>query len=255
MIDLKSKIEGFSKVYRIETQNYSKIIKVYNQRAFINYFRVNLKKFSKFYSSIQKLKIAPFHRVLSNHILEINEVKCDYPLNNKIFFNNKRLLTQFKEQILLINKVNKKLIDRNLIDEIKNYLKVTKSNKFIKNKIKKLEDYINKYPQNRICHGDIHFDNLVVSKQKLILIDWDYSIRSGLGYELAMFAYLEKFNKKQIKHLSKIFEVSKNEIEHYLPICKLLDYLYQDISYKLNSNKKIDKTLIKKNKDFILNIL
>ena len=114
MIDLKSKIEGFSKVYRIETQNYSKIIKVYNQRAFINYFRVNLKKFSKFYSSIQKLKIAPFHRVLSNHILEINEVKCDYPLNNKIFFNNKRLLTQFKEQILLIRQF---LHSMNILDQ------------------------------------------------------------------------------------------------------------------------------------------
>ncbi len=257
MISLKSKNDGFSKVYRVKTQNYNKIVKIYNQNAFTHFFREDLKKSKKFYNSINYLKITPFHKILSEHIIEIDEINSDKSLNKKEFFSNKNLLDQFKAQIGIISEIKQNLINKKLIDEIKNYLDAINSNtnKSIKVNIKKLESYINRYPQNKICHGDIHFQNLIISKKKLLFIDWDYRIKSSLGYDLAMFSYLEKFNKRQKEYLSQIFKISIAEIEHYTPICELLDYLYQNILYKLNLIKNVDKSLIAKNKDFILNIL
>ena len=106
---------------------------------------------------------------------------------------------------------------------------------------KKLKKYINRYPQNKVCHGDIHFGNLLASKEKYYLLDWDYSLISCLGYDIAMFAYLEKLNQKQIEILSDTFKISISEIKHYLPICVLLDCLYQNVLFK-----RINRKLIKK---------
>jgi hypothetical protein len=61
-----------------------------------------------------------------------------------------------------------------------------------------------------------------------------------------MFAYLENFNQKQIKILSDTFKISISEIKHYLPICVLLDCLYQNILFK-----KINRKLIKEVSKFI----
>ena len=255
MINFESKKASFSKVYKIKIQNYNKIVKIYNRSAFSDFFREDLQKTLKFYKSLNNLKISPFHKVLSKHIIEIDEVESDFILNKKKFFKNKRLLVQFKDHIELMNGINKSLIDKKLIDEIKKYLYVINSNKIIKINIKKLENYINKYPQNRVCHGDIHFKNLIVSKHNLLLLDWDYIVISSLGYDLAMFAYLEKLNKKQKIYLSQMFKISTDEIDHYTPICELLDYLYQKVLYQLNLIKNINNSLIKRNKDFISNTL
>jgi len=255
MINFKSKKASFSKVYKIKIQNYNKIVKIYKQIAFTHFFREDLGKSKEFYNSINYLKITPFHKILSKHIIEIDEINSDKSLNKKEFFSNKNLLDQFKAQIGLMSEIKQNLINKKLIDEIKSYLDVINSNRIIKINIKKLENYINKYPQNKICHGDIHFQNLIISKKKLLLIDWDYIIKSSLGYDISMFSYLEKFNKREKKLLSQIFKISIAEIEHYTPICELLDYLYQNILYKLNLIKNVDKSLINKNKNFILNIL
>ena len=56
-----------------------------------------------------------------------------------------------------------------------------------------------------------------------------------------MFVYLEKLNQKQIKMLSEIFEVSIIEIRHYLPICILLDFLYQNVLFKSIDGKLMEK--------------
>ena len=59
-----------------------------------------------------------------------------------------------------------------------------------------------------------------------------------------MFVHLEKLNQKQIKTLSEIFEVSIIEIRHYLPICILLDFLYQNVLFK-SINEKLMKEIEK----------
>jgi asparagine synthase (glutamine-hydrolysing) len=62
--------------------------------------------------------------------------------------------------------------------------------------------------------------------------------------------YEEKLNQKQIKILSEIFEVSIIEIRHYLPVCILLDFLYQNVLFK-----SINEKLMKKIKKFIRDTL
>ena len=165
-------------------------------------------------------------------------------LTKKNYFLTKKKLKKFRDRIRLIQKINKNTLKKGLISEIKNYLKYKDTPKIIGNNIKKLERYINFYPQNKVCHGDIHFGNIIISKKELYLLDWDYGLISCTGYEIAMFVHLEKLNHKQIKILSEIFEISIVEIRHYLPICILLDFLYQNVLFK-SINEKLMKEIEK----------
>ena len=244
MINIKRKNAGFTTLYRIELDNYKKIIKIYDQNAFTKFFRTNLNENKPFYKSLNKICISPNYKVLSEHIIEIDEIENDYQLTKKKLFSDKKKLKKFRDKIRLIQKIDKKKINKSLISEIKNYLNYKEAPKIIRNNIKKVESYINLYPQNKVCHGDIHFGNLLVSKEELYFLDWDYSLISCMGYEIAMFAYLERLNQIQIKTLSEIFEVSINEIRHYLPICILLDYLYQNVLFN-NINKKLINEITK----------
>ena len=244
MINIKRKNAGFTTLYRIELDNYKKIIKIYDQNAFTKFFRTNLNENKPFYKSLNKICISPNYKVLSDHIIEIDEIENDYQLTKKKLFSDKKKLRKFRDKIRLIQKIDKKTINKSLISEIKNYLNYKEAPKIIRNNIKKVESYINLYPQNKVCHGDIHFGNLLVSKEELYFLDWDYSLISCVGYEIAMFAYLERLNQIQIKTLSEIFEVSINEIRHYLPICILLDYLYQNVLFN-NINKKLINEITK----------
>ena len=244
MINIKRKNAGFTTLYRIELDNYKKIIKIYDQNAFTKFFRTNLNENKPFYKSLNKICISPNYKVLSEHIIEIDEIENDYQLTKKKLFSDKKKLRKFRDKIRLIQKIDKKTINKSLISEIKNYLNYKEAPKIIRNNIKKVESYINLYPQNKVCHGDIHFGNLLVSKEELYFLDWDYSLISCMGYEIAMFTYLERLNQIQIMTLSEIFEVSINEIRHYLPICILLDYLYQNVLFN-NINKKLINEITK----------
>jgi thiamine kinase-like enzyme len=246
MIEIKRKNGGFTSLYKIEIKKYKKIIKIYNQTAFSSFFRTNLNKTKPFYKSLNNIGISPRYRVVSDHIIEIDEIENDIQLNKKELFFDKDKLKKFRDRVLLIQKIDKKTLKKDLTSEIKRYLIYTETPKIIRNNFKKLEKYINRYPQNKVCHGDIHFGNLLASKEKYYLLDWDYSLISCLGYDIAMFAYLEKLNQNQIEILSDTFKISISEIKHYLPICVLLDCLYQNILFK-----KINRKLIKEVSKFI----
>jgi len=246
MIEIKRKNGGFTSLYKIEIKKYKKIIKIYNQTAFSSFFRTNLNKTKPFYKSLNNIGISPRYRVVSDHIIEIDEIENDIQLNKKELFFDKDKLKKFRDRVLLIQKIDKKTLKKDLTSEIKRYLIYTETPKIIRNNFKKLEKYIDRYPQNKVCHGDIHFGNLLASKEKYYLLDWDYSLISCLGYDIAMFAYLEKLNQKQIEILSDTFKISISEIKHYLPICVLLDCLYQNILFK-----KINRKLIKEVSKFI----
>lgn len=246
MIEIKRKNGGFTSLYKIEIKKYKRIIKIYNQTAFSSFFRTNLNKTKPFYKSLNNIGISPRYRVVSDHIIEIDEIENDIQLNKKELFFDKDKLKKFRDRVLLIQKIDKKTLKKDLISEIKHYLIYTETPKIIRNNFKKLEKYINRYPQNKVCHGDVHFGNLLVSKEKYYLLDWDYSLISCLGYDIAMFAYLEKLNQKQIEILSDTFKISISEIKHYLPICVLLDCLYQNILFK-----KINRKLMKEVSKFI----
>ena len=245
MIELKNKNGGFSSVYKILTNQ--KIYKIYNYIAFSQYFRVRLIKFRKLYDEIYKLKLSVNHKVISNSIIEIEEIESDQKLTIKKLFNSEKLLKNFLKQTNKIGFINQKISSKKIIHEIDNYTKHNPQHQKINIKINELKNYLNAYRQNKICHGDLHLGNIIINKNKFFFLDWDYFVLSSYGYDLAMFAYLEKLSKRQIVKISLYSKVSLEEIYHYLPICQLLDYLYLSTTYKKN-NKTVKKLKLKVDK-------
>ena len=245
MIELKNKNGGFSSVYKILTNQ--KIYKIYNYIAFSEYFRVRLIKFRKLYDEIYKLKLSVNHKVISNSIIEIEEIESDQKLTIKKLFNSEKLLKNFLKQTNKIGFINRKISSKKIIHEIENYTKDNPQHQKIIIKINALKNYLNVYRQNKICHGDLHLGNIIIKKNKFFFLDWDYFVISSYGYDLAMFAYLEKLSKRQIVKISLYSKVSLEEIYHYLPICQLLDYLYLSTTYKKN-NKTVKKLKLKVDK-------
>ena len=245
MIGLKDKKEGFSSVYKILTNQ--KVYKIYNQVAFSKYFRDKLSKFKRLYDELCKLKLSVKHKVISKSIIQIEELESDQKVTIKKLFNNERLLKNFLKQIKNIGNVKKNISSKKIIHEIENYTKNDSQHQKINNKINELKKYIDVYLQNKICHGDLHLGNIFINKNKFYFLDWDYYVLSSSGYDLAMFAYLEKLSKKQIEKISLYSKVSLEEIYHYLPICQLLDYLYLSLTYKKN-NEVVKKLKLKVDK-------
>ena len=235
MIGLKDKNQGFSSVYKILTDQ--KIYKIYNQVAFSKYFRDNLLKFKRLYDELYKLKLSVKHKVISKSIIEIEELESDQKVTIKKLFNNERLLKSLLKQIKDIGNVKKNISSKKIIHEIENYTKNDSQHQKINNKINELKKYIDVYLQNKICHGDLHLGNIFLNRNKFYFLDWDYYVLSSSGYDLAMFAYLEKLNKKQIEKISLYSKVSLEEIYHYLPICQLLDYLYLSLGHQKNGER------------------
>ena len=251
MLRLKGKNKGFSSVYKILTNQ--KIYKIYNKTAFSEYFRDRQSEFKKLFNEVNNLKLSVNHKVISRNIIEIEELKSDQNLNIKGLFNDNKLLKNFLNQIKKINSINKNVTSRKIINEIDNYVRHNSRHQKINNKISKIEKYLEVYDQNKICHGDLHLGNIFIKKNRFLFLDWDYFILSSSGYDLAMFAYLENLNKKQIYDMTLYSKVSIEEINHYLPICQLLDYLYLSLVNR-NDNEQVKKLKLKVNR-FISNNL
>tara|TARA_Y100000996_G_scaffold411553_1_gene395956 strand:- start:5452 stop:6219 length:768 start_codon:yes stop_codon:yes gene_type:complete len=255
MIKLNSQNQGFSSIYKTRIRNKIKIYKIYNDIAFSKFQRINNLNSINFFQNLNNLKISPQHKVLSKHIIEMDSINQDYQLTKKIFFNNKFLQRKLKNKLQKLNRLNLKLVNKSLSMEISSYSSLIKKIISSKKKFNQLIDYIESYSQNKICHGDLHFSNMLVSDEKLYLLDWDYRIKSSFGYELAMFSYIEKFNKNEIDDVSKVFKVSIKEINHYIPICMILDFIYQNILIENKKILKIDNNLKKNVHRFIEDIL
>ena len=255
MINLSKINGGFSSIYRLPVDNFEKVIKVINKDAITRFNRNNYHQDIKFYKNLDLLNISTKHKILSKHIIQMDEIISDFEINKDIFFKKKYLLKQFKVKINLLKKLESSLVKKNLFTEIINYKRILKLifSEEINNY--KLKNYINAFPQDRICHGDIHFKNLKLSNNNLYFLDWDYKVISSLSFELAMFSYLEKFNKSQIKIISNLFNISYKEIEYFFPICKILDIVYFYISEKRTSNQKFKHKYLNEIKRFIVNNL
>jgi len=251
MITLKGQNEGFSSVYKILTNQ--KIYKIYNQLSFASYHRRKLSDFRKIYDQTYKLNLSPRHKVISKNIIEIDELNSDHQLTIKKLFNDEKLLKVFLAQTRKINSIDKRIVKESLLNEIYSYIYHNPKYYKINQKIHQLKKYLKTYPQDFVCHGDLHLKNIYLKKNKIFFLDWDYCVLSSRGYDLAMFAYLEKLNEKQVHKLSIYSKISVKEIFHYLPICHLLDYLYLTIVSGRN-DKKLKKLELEVDK-FISNIL
>lgn len=251
MITLKGQNEGFSSVYKILTNQ--KVYKIYNQLSFASYRRRKLSDFRKIYDQTYKLNLSPRHKVISKNIIEIDELNSDHQLTIKKLFNDEKLLKIFLAQTRKINSIDKRIVKESLLNEIYSYIYHNPKYYKINQKIYQLKKYLKTYPQDFVCHGDLHLKNIYLKKNKIFFLDWDYCVLSSRGYDLAMFAYLEKLNEKQVHKLSIYSKISVKEIFHYLPICHLLDYLYLTIVSGRN-DKKVKKLELEVDK-FISNIL
>ena len=200
MLSLKGKNNGFSSIYKILTNQ--KIYKIYNKIAFSKYFRDRQSEFKKLFKELHNLKLSVNHKVISRNIIEIDELKSDQNLSIRRLFNNNKLLKNFLKQVKKINSINKKVSSRKIINEIDNYVRNSSRHHKINNNIGKLKKYIEVYDQNKICHGDLHLENIFIKKNRFLFLDWDYFVLSSSGYDLAMFAYLENLNEKQIKTIN-----------------------------------------------------
>jgi uncharacterized protein (TIGR02172 family) len=56
--------------------------------------------------------------------------------------------------------------------------KIDRSSDILGNKVQKILDYIDKLPDgDSICHGDLHFDNIIVTSKGPVVIDWNGAYR------------------------------------------------------------------------------
>jgi len=95
-----------------------------------------------------------------------------------------------------------------------------------------INNYIEKLPDgNTICHGDFHYDNIIVSKNKLYVIDWANACSGNPYGDVARTYYLLKYGlgpsdeyyiKKSFIHrfLLKAIKsrIAKIYIKHYLKL-------------------------------------
>jgi len=241
------KNNSFSKLYRIHDKKGPKFLKIYKKNK---YFDLNcplsLTTHKKNLNTLFKNKLTVGHQIISNQILILDTIKDHkHPNINNFFSIN---LKKFSISLKKLQKLKKLKGIISLNDKISLSLKIL-SNEYALKQLKinsqKVKNYIGAYEQNTICHGDLHFNNIFTNKTNCIFIDWDYCTISTAGFDLAMLSYLENFNKKQLEILATSNNIKFKEIEHYLPICVLLDFLYQlqisKISRKPLNFKPYDK--------------
>ena len=120
------------------------------------------------------MKLSVNHKVISNSIIEIEEIESDQKLTIKKLFNSEKLLKNFLKQTNKIGFINQKISSKKIIHEIENYTKDNPKHQKINIKINELKNYLNAYRQNKICHGDLHLGNIIINKNKFFFLDWDY---------------------------------------------------------------------------------
>ncbi len=120
------------------------------------------------------------------------------------------------------------------INSLKNIFKpiIHQTNLLDDDQKKEITNYIEKLPDgNAICHGDLHPDNIIVSKNKLYVIDWANTYSGNPNSDVARTFYLIKYGtspsdedtlKKSFIHrfLYKAIKsrLSKIYVKHYLKL-------------------------------------
>ena len=115
MINLNEINGGFSTIYRLQVDNFEKVIKVINKNAITRFNRNNYYQDNKFYKNLDLLNISPKHKILSKHIIQMDEIISDFEINKDIFFKKKYLLKQFKVKINLLKNLESSLVKKESI--------------------------------------------------------------------------------------------------------------------------------------------
>lgn len=97
---------------------------------------------------------------------------------------------------------------------------------------KEIINYLDTLPDgNKICHMDFHFENIIISKNKLYVIDWANACSGNPNCDVARTYYVlkyglgstdEQYIKKSFIHRSLLrfakSLVAKSQIKHYLKL-------------------------------------
>ena len=246
-------IGAFNRSYRAKIAKKEAILKIYDNKKIASFTRKLDKNHQKIVKNASEREITP-NLLYLNENLTIHEYLENTPISRKKFLKG-NILNQFKKTLenFQASKIGKTL---SLYAQIISYEDILKNKGLIKqiiNKTEGIKKYIDKYKQDYLCHGDLHFENIIHHKSKIYFIDLDYVCVSAKGYDVAMLIYQEKMSKKEIKEISKKLKINLSQILHYVPICYLLDYLWQEkqVELKYIKKNKVEKKIIK---NFLENI-
>ncbi|MGM0519783.1 MAG: choline/ethanolamine kinase family protein [Campylobacterota bacterium] len=211
-----------NKIYKIDTLEDSYCLRVFKHFHNQNNHRKNEYDIQK---QASKIKIAP-----KPYVFDEEFMLCD-------FLEGRHKKTLSKKEIKAITKTLKKLhkIDYkdfpySLKKEFKEYrkkIKDKKSKKLIKNSLQDLKK-LNKYKKNTVlCHHDLNVFNIIFSKNKAFLIDWEFACINDSFFDLASICVEFRLNKKQENYflkcyLNKVKPYQLKKIEIYKRIYKNL---------------------------------
>lgn len=113
---------------------------------------------------------------------------------------------------------------------------------------------MNRYFKNKKCHlglvhGDLSFNNILLSTNKIYIIDWSDCRYDVLSADISQLFYLCKFNKKQkgifLKNYSACYIDNKILLSHYilLLVYDIIDYYNKNNKIYISKNKELEKII------------
>jgi uncharacterized protein (TIGR02172 family) len=157
-----------------------------------------LKKFSE-----EPLKIQKNARIFAKIQKSINEISAENISQHKIFLEK--------------NIINNKSLENNLKEKI-------------------LKHLYNLNDDKKLCHGDYHPDNLIVSDKQIFVIDWLNSVSGNPASDVARTTLLIKFGSLP-EGTSKISGFIINKIRNIFYNTYIKEYLNNSLITKSDINK------------------
>ncbi len=88
------------------------------------------------------------------------------------------------------------------------------------NEFSQVEKKIGKFHMIYPCHLDVSPPNIIDSKNKIKLIDWEYSANSDFRFDLAMLSVMSNFSERQDKLLLKEYGIKDKDLYEQIQIMK-----------------------------------
>ena len=161
------------------------------------------------------------------------------PMQIKDLYNSARLKLINEKLIQLHHSDISMLNEFDLIAQQKQYMAVLFEMKIqlpeeLKNQTAKLENIVEylftKYPKELVpCHGDPKLNNFLLQRDKMWLIDWEYSGMTDKYFDLVNLSMTNKLSTKEEMMFLKSYEYCSNEkinAEKYILYKIATDYLW-----------------------------
>lgn len=205
------KTQGFNNIsYLLKTSKKSYIVRVFKSNESVNISReFEFKTQKKAY----KKHLAPKPIFLNNEFMVYEYLEGIH----KSKLSNIDI-KKFAKQIKKLHKIKLKAKTYDIKSDLKNYKEILQDNKSIK-LIKESEKILKKLKKFKkelvLSHHDLNPKNIIFKKNKIKIIDWEYSGINDKFFDLATICIEFKLNKKE----------EKSFLESYLEKVKVNDYL------------------------------